>query len=164
MATTAAQLKNLILIRLGDHQGSTPLSAIVDEGDGTRTIDVLWDTYADKAEIPNGARLQYLYTLRESVSIMLGVEASGMLLDSGIRQIKAGEQRQDFQKIYENTQAEIDTLEKKVSALRGPSVGLISQVAPIEPDDLAATRFAPNPNSRRYKGDPLLRPYWRRGG
>lgn len=159
MATTASMVKNLILMKIGDNEGKGPLSQIV--SGANRNIDVLWDMYADKALVANGARLQYQYTLREALDMVLGLIATGDFWEIGIQVRALDEKRIAFEHLRDAADAEIKTLESKAKAVRPPATGLLRQTAPIEPDDLTSTQYAPNPNDRRYRGDPLLPPYYR---
>jgi hypothetical protein len=151
MAVTAAQLKNLILAKIGDHENTTPVA---------QNIDVLWDLYAYKVAYPNGYRLQYLYTLKEAIAMMRGVSFVNGFVESGVRNDELSDENTVLNAILKDTNEEIAKIETQASALRAPQLGTLTRTSPIMPGDAPypATAFAPDPNSRPLRGDPVVVP------
>lgn len=141
MAVTAAQLQNLILLEIG---------AVITEPVGQQ-MAVIWELYTDKSYI--GPKLQYLYTKRHAVDIMLGQLRELVTFESDREKFKNNEQILTLARIRSNTQEEIDRLEQQYAATRDPYVTDITTKEPINQDSNSATVGYPNAANRRYRGD-----------
>lgn len=151
MTITEAQLKNLILTKIGDHEGTTPVA---------QNIDVMWDLNARYQAFPNGFRLQYLYTLLDAIDVLNGVSFQNIFIEAGVRNDELSDRATDLQKLRAATIAEITKVEGQAAALRPPALGTLTRTAPIMPGDAPYpfTAFEPDPNSRPLRGDPTVIP------
>lgn len=143
--TAADQQKKLIQIKVGEHSGGGPVAA---------SIDAIWDMYADKQIID--PRAQYFYALRDAIDIYLGL-GIGAEVRIGTRMVKIDSDKVELlSKMYKNCQEEIEKIEKRSRASQAPAVGSIAATAPITPASDPRTVCSPDPNSRRFRGDPLF--------
>lgn len=153
MSTTAQNLKNLILVKIGDHEGTSPVAG---------NIDTIWSMWAFKALTPYGPFLQHLYALREAIQIMQGVVATDAYVEIGVVNNDVTDQATRFDKMLAETNSQIEQIEKQAKGMRGPAIGAITRANPIVPADLPETALDKDPNDRVFRGDPLVRPYYPR--
>lgn len=139
---SAAQLQALIIKEVGD----------TDTGPVGTDISTLWDLYHEMALI--APRLQYLYTKRHAIDIMMGQLREVTTFENDRVKIYNWEQQKTLQYMREQTQSEIDDRESKASKIRTPQVGQLETVTPISPNDDPATSFMPDASNRKYRGDP----------
>lgn len=148
MTTTDAQMQILILNRIGEPLSGGPIEPM---------MPALWSMFADKALIPNGPRLQYLYCLVEAFNQKIGLIADGAYMPVGLIQNKdISASVPTYIKQRDAALEEIEKIEAKASGLRAPAVGQLTRTAPIQPGDSPYTALGPDPNDRRYRGDPLF--------
>lgn len=151
-ATTATQMQNLILMEVGE-----PLTG----GLIAPVLPTLWSMFADKGLLPNGTRLQYLHVLAKVFDIKIGLIMDGAYMPVGMVQTeKLDDKVADYRKQKDATLEEIARLEKVASGLRAPAVGQPARTAPIQPGDSPYTTLGPDPNDRRWRGDPILKTGW----
>lgn len=142
--TAADQQKKLILMKVGEHSGRGPVAA---------SIDAIWDMYADKASIP---RLQYHYVLSEALDIWLALGV-GAQVRVGPRMVTINDVLfENLLKLRKNNQDEIEKLERQYRASHAPTTSSFKTKAPITPASDPLTECAPDPNARRFRGDPLF--------
>lgn len=151
MAITTAQLKNLILTKIGDHEGTSPVA---------QNIDTLWDLNAKYQAFPNGFRLQYLYTLLDAIDVLNGASFQNIFIEAGVRNDELSDRMPDLKALRLATVADIAKVEAQATGLRAPQLGTLTRTSPIMPGDqpYPATAFAPDPNSRPLRGDPTVIP------
>lgn len=148
MAVTATNLKNLILVKVGeDAESAGPVAAV---------IEVLWDFHADKALI--APRLQYLHTLKEALEIKMGALPDGDLMEVGLdnKDLSARETFNSWKDIYNATLADIARVEATYRNLRTVAVDSITTQTPLSPDSDPSTVGYPDPGARSYRGDTLM--------
>lgn len=152
--TTAQQMQNLILMEVGEPLTGGPIAPV---------LPTLWSMFADKGLLPHGTRLQYLYVLAKAFDIKIGLIMDGAYMPVGqVQHEKLDDKVPGYMKQRDASLEEISKLEKVASGLRAPAVGQITRTAPIGPADSPYTTLGPDPNDRRWRGDPLLGPGWRR--
>jgi hypothetical protein len=148
MTTTAEQMQILILNRVGEPLSGGPIAPM---------MPVLWSMFTDKGQLPNGARLQFLYCLVEAFNQKIGLIADGAYMPVGLVQTKdISASVPTYIKQRDAALVEIQEIEARAGGLRAPAVGQLTRTAPIQPSDSPYTALGPDPNDRRYRGDPLF--------
>jgi hypothetical protein len=144
---TALDYQQLIIVEVGaglDAPLRPELDAI------SPNIGILWGVYADKAYYP---RLQYLFTKRHALDMLLGqlrLKVNGsmggisMSLNQGIANIQG---------MRKDTDDEIGRVLKEARANRAPAVkpGVVQQEYPLRPG--ANVNGVGDPNAAAYRGD-----------
>jgi hypothetical protein len=138
---TSADYLALVINELGLAETSAPV----------RHIFLLWRKHA-----PSGAvsqHLRYLLTKRDAIRFLLAGA-----WDS--HDVKAGDVAESFSQDFTHLKALLETAEAEIQvelatgiAGRGASLGLLTQVAPVQVDE----GVLPDPNHPVYRGSPLWR-------
>jgi hypothetical protein len=148
MPTTAQQMQNLILMEVGEPLTGGPIGPV---------LPTLWSMFTDKGLLPNGTRLQYLYVLAKAFDIKIGLIMDGAYMPVGqVQHEKLDDKVSGYRQQRDATLEEIVKLEKVAGGLRAPVVGQLTRTAPIQPADSPYTTLGPDPNDRRFRGDPLV--------
>ncbi len=146
MPTSITNLKNLILLRIGEPLAGGPIAPV---------IDTLWSMYSDKALI--APRLQQLYVLVEAINIKIGLIADGGYMPVGTTQhVDLSDKVPVWAKQRDEAKLEIARVERLYSHVRPPVIGTLTTTAPISPADDARTLGALDANDRPYRGDAYL--------
>jgi hypothetical protein len=98
------------------------LSAVLDKI--TPYLSTYWEMYASYALV--FPRLQYLYTKRHCLNILLGQVRDLIQVSIGSAEISQTQLSDNLHKIYQNTNAEIQHLESLSVSSRGPAQGAIN--------------------------------------
>lgn len=149
MALTIAQLKQKVLLKIGDHDNSSPAAA---------NIDLLWADHGDKATPSH--KLQFQYTLLDAIDLWLAAIWNGTYVQVGLQNTPLDAMRTGLQKLRDDAQLELEKLEKRDRSNLGVVSGQIERASPIAPRDIEIS--IGNASSRLYRGDPYYnnrRPY-----
>jgi hypothetical protein len=117
-------------------------------------VEPMWDARADKGVI-GGIELQIEYVKRDVAERLLGQLWQNVTSADGDVKRSYEQQAKAVQGIYANCLAEIIRIEEKLQGGRSPFVGQPIATAPIMPEWCGP--FGVNPNSRRLRGDAVLR-------
>lgn len=131
-------------MKVGEHSGKGPVAA---------SLDILWDMQADKALI--APKLQYHYVLQDALDIWLGL-GQGTQVRVGTRMVTIDDEKlRNLRNMREVNAADLEKVERQARAGRPAVVSSIAATAPITPASDPLTAQRPDPNARRFRGDPL---------
>jgi hypothetical protein len=150
VAVTAAQLQSRILLEVGAGlEGSDELDLL------TPSMAGIWDAWAWKGL--SGIGFQYLYAKRQAIDVLLGQLRRKANFTNGPLTVAQNQWVTNLQKLRDNVTADLLRFEAQAAASRPPALAAILQTAPIMNDPTLGINQL-DPNSRRYRGDPLLAP------
>lgn len=148
MALTASDYKSLIVTEVGD----------TTDGLINLEIETLWELYAATTDL----MLRYFQTKRKAIDLLMGkvreqISFSGNNAGNQVT-VELSDKLDHLQTMWKNVSSEISDREQVLSdrvtagqqTLRQPVVGQLHQTAPV----MGRSGY-PDPNDRRYRGDPL---------
>ena len=138
-------------LRIQGSIGDQDTQAFWNPNTQTGMLGILWDARSDKAVL-GGVDLQFQYTLRDVVDIVLGQVWTHVSTADGDQKTGYEQKAKALQVIRQNAQDEIAILEVRALGLRSPVVGQPTITAPVMPVPVPGGGYI-NPNSRRYRGD-----------
>lgn len=137
------QIQALIVAQVGDE-----VTAAWPDGILAGNVATIWDGYADTGS-PD---LQKLYTKRDCIDLVLGAVRGQV--DFTIDNDHSRKQSQKRVALMEMRQACMDDVDRILATMgAGGAIGPITKTAPVMPG-----AGQPDPNARRYRGDPLCPP------
>lgn len=129
------------------------LQEVGDDGTCQDQIDVIWESFSDKASI---RRLQRCYTKRTCLEILLG-KARNDLTQEIPNELKIAKKERfgNLQLLWTANEAELTRLEKRYQALKTGAAGPIAAVSPRPAPGLTPIPILgqPDGNDPRYRGD-----------
>lgn len=158
MPLTVADIQRLITLRVGDidpNTGDPPQPG--GAGMVASNMATIWAAHADKAVVP---RLQELYVQRDALDLIIGILRHQVDVVQGDPQLSVRmNQRVSIAQVQrEQTQRDIDLVEKRASMARGGAIGEIKTRQPVTVAD-AYRRPWPvwaDPSDMRYTGSPFI--------
>lgn len=116
-----------------------------------RLIAQLWELHSDRSLL--SPRLQYLYTKRAAIEALIGENWEAHdVADEGVKE-SFRQMIQNLEGQAERLTAEIKQVESRTNGSRPPAAGQLTTTAVYTP-----LSGQPDPNARRYRGDPLKGP------
>jgi hypothetical protein len=114
----------------------------------------VWDSFADKALV--APRLQYLYSLRQLLNVLIGRSALSVDVTDDQQEVKLSQQGLNFRAMRKVCDEEISKIEGIANGAIGVLVG-----AMITANPTVVPNFSPDPNDTAYSGSPIRRrPYF----
>jgi CO dehydrogenase/acetyl-CoA synthase alpha subunit len=150
VATTAQTWQDRILEEVG-----ATLDA--DAGEGvdilTPIVGSIWDAWSWKSY--GGPNLQYLYTKKQCIEILLGQHRRDTHAAMGAYNPDDKSMFDNLLELLRLTIEDIKTAERTAAGNRGGVVKAMLQTSPVMVDP---NSNCPDPNDRKYRGDPIRRP------
>lgn len=145
MTVSDANIQTLIILEVGD----------TDSGVLAANMSLIWSSYADKAQ--TGPRLQELYSKRRAIDIVVGATRKQVDFMTPTLEVKQSQELDRLADLREETETEIERIEKKLRGNRGISLAQLTTTAPESvPTSWPLLTGVPDANSEALRGDPYF--------